>query len=119
MNQLLEAFALFVQDCPQFNKSDSIKVADFLGLLMDPDPQRAVMKEALEHYANRFNWPYQIQTPDGIQVSGMDVLEATEIAQQALRTSDVIKREIMHVLIDEGGATDMWHTQLIMPIRVS
>ncbi len=112
MKKLLEAFALFVQENPRFSQSDSKQVAEYLQMIMDADPEKVLLRQALEYYANDYNWPYQIQTPDGIQVNGMDVEEATGIAKQALYSSDSLKKEILHVMVQEGNTTDFWQRKI-------
>jgi hypothetical protein len=95
MKTLLDAFALFLQSHPQFSQTDHDHVAQQLKMLLNADPEKIVLRQALEYYANEFNWPYQTQTPDGIQVVGMDVEEATEIARHAMASSDMLLQEII------------------------
>jgi hypothetical protein len=95
MKTLLDAFALFLQSHPQFSQTDHDHVAQQLKMLLNADPEKIVLRQALEYYANEFNWPYQTQTPDGIQVVGMDVEEATEIARHAMASSDQLLKEII------------------------
>lgn len=112
MKKLLEAFALFVQESPRFNQSEGQQVAEYLKMIMDADPEKVLLRQALEYYANDYNWPYQIQTPDGIQVCGMADEEATEIAKQALNASDSLKREILYTMVQEGSPSDIWHRKV-------
>lgn len=104
MKRLLEAFAQFVNESPDFNEKDTEQLAKHLQLLLDSDPEKVVLRQALQYYANEFNWPYEMHSPDGITITGMEVEEATEIARQALAASNQLKQEIL-LAIREGSDT--------------
>lgn len=104
MKRLLDAFALFVHEHPEFSQKDTDLIAQHLRMLMDSDPEKVVLRQALEYYANEYNWPYEMHSPDGLTISGMEVEEAAQIAQDALESSDQLKREIMTLML-EGKAT--------------
>lgn len=105
MRALLEAFAVFIHDHPDFTEKDTTHIAEHLQLLLDSDPEKIVLRQALEYYANEYNWPYETHSPDGLTITGMEVQEATEIAKQALSSSDQLKKEIMSLML-EGKSTD-------------
>ena len=107
MKRLLEAFSLFVHDHPEFTETESKQLARQLQMLMDSDPEKIVLRQALEYYANEYNWPYEMHSPDGITITGMEVVEATQIAQNALRASDQLKNEIMTLMLDGKSNTEV------------
>lgn len=104
MKRLLEAFALFINGSSEFNEDDVEQIAKYLQLLLDSDPEKVVLRQALQYYANEYNWPYEMHSPDGICINGMEAEEATEIARHALAASDKLKKEILSA-IREGGDT--------------
>lgn len=104
MKRLLEAFAQFVNESQEFDAKDTEQMAKHLQLLLDSDPEKVVLRQALQYYANEFNWPYEMHSPDGITITGMEAEEATEIARHALAASDHLKKEIL-LTIREGSDT--------------
>ena len=95
MKRLLEAFALFVNENEEFDDKDREQLAKHLQLLLDSDPEKVVLRQALQYYANQHNWPYEMHSPDGICITGMEAQEAVEIARHALLASDHLKQEIL------------------------
>ncbi len=42
---------------------------------VDADPEKEIMRRALEHYANEYNWPYVVESPEGYAVFGMEAMD--------------------------------------------
>lgn len=88
MVNLVDAFAEFVACHPEFSLTEKQKLSECLKHLLDADPEKEIMRRALEHYANEFNWPYETEHPDGFRIAGMEEQESTEIARNALHMSE-------------------------------
>ncbi len=95
MKRPLEAFAQFVNENEEFDDKDREQLAKHLQLLLDSDPEKVVLRQALQYYANEHNWPYEMHSPDGICITGMEAEEAIDIARHALIASDQLKQEIL------------------------
>jgi len=99
MKRLLEAFALFVSDHPDFDDADSQTIAELLKRIMEADPEKLVMRQALEYYANESNWVYESVNADGDAVLGMDLNEASTVAKYALENSSRVQREVLSLMV--------------------
>lgn len=89
MINLFDAFAEFVAIHPRLSEAEKRNISGCLRDLLDADPEKEIMRRALEHYANEFNWLYVVESPDGDAVYGMEAMEATNLASNALNSSQV------------------------------
>lgn len=112
MKKLLEAFALFVHDHPEFSQAEGEQISQYLQMILDADPEKTVMRQALQYYANEYNWPYEMHSPDGMSITGMEAEEATEVAKQALNASVELKREIMIAMQDGQSSSEIFKARV-------
>jgi hypothetical protein len=89
MINLFDAFAEFVSIHPGLTEAERRNIADCLKDLLDADPEKEIMRCALEHYANEFNWHYILKNDEGHEVFGMAAEEATGLARNALYSSEI------------------------------
>lgn len=117
MNSLLNAFANFLQESSSIDHDEQMHIADQIKRLLDADPEKLIMRKALEYYANEHNWPYDMHSPDGIGVIGMDGDEATDIARQALKQADESLDELWSEIFSrrETDLHSMSHTSAAIP----
>lgn len=113
MKPLLEAFAQFLHENPDFTDQDIATVGDCLQTIMDSDPEKVVLKQALLFYANEANWPYETHSPDGINIIGMEAQEATDVAKMALNSSRRLRAEVMSSVLEDGAVEDVFKQNLM------
>lgn len=101
MVNLVDAFAEFVACHPEFSLTDKQKLSDCLKQLLDADPEKEIMRRALEHYANEYNWPYETEHPDGFRIAGMEEQESTAIARNALHMSEQALAACLHSMYED------------------
>jgi hypothetical protein len=89
MINLFDAFAEFVSVHPGLTEAERCNIAGCLKDLLDADPEKEMMRCALEHYANEYNWPYLLKNDEGYEVFGMVAEEATGLARNALNSSEI------------------------------
>ena len=120
MINLFDAFAEFVALHPRITEAERRNVAGCLKNLLDADPEKEIMRRALEHYANEFNWPYVVETPEGIAVFGMEAKESTQLARNALDSSqDALDACLLSMYEDQHNAEVVADVQLMMENRVA
>ena len=101
MTTLLRAFSMFVASNPEFSVSEKQNLTESLRHLLDADPEKEIMRRALEHYANEYNWPFETESPEGFPIYGMDSREATTIAQDALSASEETLQYYLKMMLEE------------------
>lgn len=88
MINLLDAFVEFVSTHPEMSSADKRDISGCLRNLLDADPEKEIMRRALEHYANEFNWSYTIES-SGESVLAMEEPDAIQLARDALSVGQV------------------------------
>ena len=120
MINLIDAFAEFVASHPEFSVTEKKTISECLKHLLDSDPEKEIMRRALEHYANQYNWPYEVESPDGFAVYGMESIEATAIARNALDMSEKALAACLHSMYeDQFYAKTLSEVHLMMENRVA
>jgi hypothetical protein len=120
MIDLFDAFAEFVSTHPAISDAEKRNVAACLKSLLDADPEKEIMRRTLEHYANEFNWPYVLESPQGAAVFGMEAIEATQLARNALDSSQDRLEEYLLAMCQDQNRMDMVvDVQLMMENRVA
>lgn len=118
MIRFVDAFTQFVALHPDFSLSDKQEISQCLKQLLDADPEKEIMRRALEHYANQYNWPYEVRTTEGYRITGMNAQEATGIAQDALESSEKALANCLRSMYDgKVAAKTILDVQLIMTNR--
>lgn len=87
MINLFDAFAEFISTHPAISDAEKRNISACLKNLLDADPEKEIMRRTLEHYANEYNWTYLLETHDGQAVFAMEAVEATQLARNALNSS--------------------------------
>jgi hypothetical protein len=100
MINLLDAFAEFVSAHPDMSKADKQDISGCLRNLLDADPEKEIMRRALEHYANEFNWPYAVESEGGA-ILGMQESEAILLARNALSVSQLTLETCLLSMYDD------------------
>jgi hypothetical protein len=113
MKRLLEAFAQFLNENPEYTDQDIATIDDCLKTIMDADPEKVVLRQALLFYANENNWPYETHSPDGVSVIGMDAQEALDVANMALNSSQRLRAEVMSTILEDGSIEDVFKQNLL------
>ncbi len=120
MINLFDAFAEFVAIHPGISEAEKRNISGCLKNLLDADPEKEIMRRALEHYANDFNWPYVVESPEGYAVFGMEAIEATSLARNALNSSQVaLDACLLSMYEDHHNAEIVADVQLMMENRVA
>jgi hypothetical protein len=120
MINLFDAFAEFIATHPAISNAEKRNISGCLKTLLDADPEKEIMRRTLEHYANEFNWPYVVESPDGGAVFGMEAVEATKLAQNALDSSqDALEACLLSMYEDNTNAEVVADVQLMMENRVA
>jgi hypothetical protein len=120
MINLFDAFAEFVAIHPGISEAERRNIAGCLKDLLDADPEKEIMRRALEHYANEFNWPYAVESEDGYAVFGMEAVEATSLARNALNSSQLaLESCLLAMYEDRRNAEAVANVQLMMESRVA
>lgn len=120
MINFLDAFAEFVSIHPEISDAEKHNISGCLKDLLDADPEKEIMRRALEHYANEYNWPYAVETPEGYSVFGMEAVEATQLARNALNSSQVaLEVCLLSMYEDQSNAEIVANVQLMMESRVA
>ena len=112
MKRLLEAFAQFLHENPEFTDDDVETMGDCLRTIMDADPEKVVLKQALQFYANDRNWPYETHSPDGVSVIRMESHEAVDVAKMALNSSKRLRSEVLSTILEEGSVENVFRQNL-------
>ena len=87
MVNLLDTFAEFISIHPDISDVEKRNISVCLKNLLDADPEKEIMRRALEHYANEYNWLNVDESSEGYAVFGMEAIEATQLARNALDLS--------------------------------
>ena len=120
MINLFDAFTVFVSNQPGISEAEKRNISACLRTLLDADPEKEIMRRALEHYANEYNWPYVVESPDGYAVFGMNAIEATTLAQNALNSSKLaLEACLLSMYEDNNNANMVADVQLMMENRVA
>ncbi len=120
MVNLFNAFVAFISDHPGISGVERQNISGCLKDLLDADPEKEIMRRALEHYANEYNWPYVVESPDGYAVFGMEAMEATSLARNALNTSQLALETCLISMYDDNyNAEVVADVQLMMENRVA
>jgi hypothetical protein len=120
MINFFDAFAAFVTTHPGISEAEKRNISACLKNLLDADPEKEMMRRALEHYANEFNWPYVVESPDGYAVFGMEAMEATQLARNALNSSQqALEACLLSMYEDQNNAEVVADVQLMMENRVA
>jgi len=120
MINLFDAFAEFVSIHPAISDAEKHNISACLKNLLDADPEKEIMRRALEHYANEFNWPYVVESPEGCAVFGMEAMEATQLARNALDSSQLaLEACLLSMYEDQAKAEVVADVQLMMESRVA
>lgn len=120
MINLFDAFAQFVAIHPEVSEAERRNIAGCLKNLLDADPEKEIMRRALEHYANEYNWPYVVESAEGYAVFGMEAVEATSLARNALNSSQVaLEACLLSMYEDHKKAEAVADVQLMMESRVA
>jgi hypothetical protein len=120
MINLFDAFAEFVSIHPGLTEAERRNIAGCLKDLLDADPEKEMMRCALEHYANEFNWPYVLKTDEGYEVFGMAAKEATGLARNALNSSQIaLVACLLSMYEDHTEPETVADVQLLMKSRVA
>lgn len=107
MINLFDAFAEFISTHPAISDAEKRNISACLKNLLDADPEKEIMRRTLEHYANEYNWPYVIESPDGQAVFGMEAIEATQLAQNALNSSQDALEACLLSMYEEHAQLDI------------
>jgi hypothetical protein len=107
MINLFDAFAEFISTHPAISEAEKRNISACLKNLLDADPEKEIMRRTLEHYANEFNWPYMVESPDGQAVFGMEAVEATQLARNALNSSQDALEACLLSMYEEQGEFEM------------
>jgi hypothetical protein len=120
MINLFDAFAEFVSIHPGIADAERRNIAGCLKDLLDADPEKEIMRCALEHYANEFNWPYVLKTDEGYTAFGMEAEEATGLARNALNSSQIALVACLLSIYDDQAEPDtVAEVESIMKNRVA
>lgn len=120
MINLLDAFAEFVSNNPEISTAEKRNISACLKNLLDADPEKEIMRRTLEHYANEFNWPYVVESPEGGAVFGMEAAEAISMARNALDASQLTLEDCLISMYQEQVNVEVVETvQLMMENRVA
>jgi hypothetical protein len=120
MINLFDAFAEFLSIHPGITEAERRNIVGCLKDLLDADPEKELMRCALEHYANEFNWPFVLKTEEGDEVFGMEAEEATGLARNALNSSQMaLMACLLSMYEDHKNAEIAAEVQLIMKSRVA
>jgi hypothetical protein len=120
MINLFDAFTVFVSNHPGISEAEKRNISGCLKNLLDADPEKEIMRRALEHYANEYNWPYVVESEGGYAVFGMEALEATNLARNALNSSKVaLEACLLSMYEDNNNANMVADVQLMMENRVA
>jgi phage portal protein BeeE len=120
MINLFDAFAEFVSTHPGITEAERRNIAHCLKDLLDADPEKEMMRCALEHYANEFNWPYVLTNDEGYEVFGMAAEEATCLARNALNSSQIaLMACLLSMYEDHTELETVAELQLIMKRQVA
>ena len=120
MINLFDAFAEFISNNPTISEAERRNISACLKNLLDADPEKEIMRRALEHYANEFNWPYVVESPEGQAVFGMEAVEATQLARNALDSSQVALEACLLSMYEDQMNTEVVETMhLMMENRVA
>jgi hypothetical protein len=120
MINLFDAFAEFVSIHPGITEAERRNIAGCLKDLLDADPEKEMMRCALEHYANEFNWPFVLKTEEGYGVFGMEAKEATSLARNALNSSQsALAGCLLSMYNNHTDAETAAEVQLIIESRVA
>jgi hypothetical protein len=120
MINLFDAFAEFVSTHPAISEAEKRNISACLKTLLDADPEKEIMRRTLEHYANEYNWPYVVESPEGAAVFGMEAIEATQLARNALDSSQDTLEACLLSMYEDQTKTDMVvDVQLMMENRVA
>ncbi|MGK0474978.1 MAG: hypothetical protein ACJAYV_000629 [Oleispira sp.] len=120
MINLFDAFAEFVSIHPGITEAERRNIAGCFKDLLDADPEKEIMRCALEHYANEYNWPYVLETCEGYLVFGMEAKEATSLAHNALNSSQIaLAACLLSMCNNHTDAEAVAEVQLIMESRVA
>tara|TARA_B110000003_G_C16588800_1_gene510972 strand:+ start:546 stop:1001 length:456 start_codon:yes stop_codon:yes gene_type:complete len=101
MVNLFDAFAEFLAGHPDLSYAEKNNISLCLKNLLDADPEKEMMRRALEHYANVYNWPYRAQSAEGKMVLGMKAAEAVALARDALALGDVALKSCLLSMYDD------------------
>ena len=120
MINLFDAFAEFVSSHPTISDGEKHNLSVCFKSLLDADPEKEIMRRALEHYANEYNWPYVVESPEGCAVFGMEAMEATQLARNALNLSQAtLEACLLSMYEDQANAEVVADVQLMMESRVA
>jgi spore coat polysaccharide biosynthesis protein SpsF (cytidylyltransferase family) len=120
MINLLDAFAEFVSTHPAISNVEKLNISGCLKNILDADPEKEIMRRALEHYANEYNWPYVVESPEGYAVFGMEAMEATQLARNALNSSQLaLEACLLSMYEDQANAEIVADVQLMMEKKVA
>jgi hypothetical protein len=120
MINLLDTFAEFVSIHPDITAAEKRNISACLKNLLDADPEKEIMRRALEHYANEYNWPYVVESPEGYAVFGMEAMEATQLARNALNLSQVtLETCLLSMYEGQANIEIITDVQSIMEHRVA
>lgn len=120
MINLFDAFAEFVSNNPSMTEAEKRNISACLKNLLDADPEKEIMRRTLEHYANEFNWPYVVESPEGTAVFGMEAMEATQHARNALDASQLtLEACLLSMYKDQVNTEMVENVQLMMENRVA
>lgn len=100
MKILMDEFIKFINVDINLTEEQRQSLARQLQALLASDPDKQVMRQALEFYANPENWAYRLCSPDDICVMGMDDEYAVDVAQSAL--ARIAPYTVVEVLGGEG-----------------
>ena len=120
MINLFDAFAEFVAIHPDISEAERRNIVGCLKNLLDADPEKEIMRRALEHYANEYNWPYVVESSEGFAVFGMEAVEATSFARHALNSSQLeLDACLISMYEDHENAEAVADVQMMMESRVA
>lgn len=102
MINLFDAFTEFLSNNTELSRVEKHNVSMCLKNLLDADPEKEIMRRALEHYANDYNWPYRGQTVEGRTMLGMESKEAVGLARDALECGSESLRSCLLSMYDEN-----------------
>jgi hypothetical protein len=119
MINLFDAFAEFVASHPGISEAEKRNISGCLKNLLDADPEKEIMRRALEHYANEFNWPYVVESAACGAVFGMEAIEATSLASNALDSSQAALEACLLSMYEDHHNVEVADLKLMMVNRVA
>jgi hypothetical protein len=120
MINLFDAFAEFITTHPSISNAEKRNISACLKTLLDADPEKEIMRRTLEHYANEYNWSYVVESSQGAVLFGMEAVEATQLARNALDSSqDALEACLISMYEDNANAEVIADMHLMMENRVA